>query len=442
MVDFTINVKQGELVNCVLSAVSGGNPYREIAYGGAIRGGKTYGTLGCLVLLCAMYPGSKWAVIRGDSVKLKETTIPSMERILSGSPNWKWNRGTPYYCEYIPTKSKILFLSENLTQDPELTGFLGLEINGALLEQAEELSLKCYEMVKSRLGSLYIPKMPRPLLLFTFNPCQNWVKDMFYIPYKKGLLEAPRYFISAIPSDNPMVTKEQWEMWDTLDPRYKKQFIDGDWADLRPSNELWSWAFDKKKHCYGEDGSPLKIEPDKNQFLYLSFDFNRNPISCIVAQHIFPGTCNILETIKLENSDIYKLCTKIKETYPGFIYIVTGDASGRSSSAMVKDNMNYYKIIQMELRVNNAQFNVPSANPKLAENQVLVNSVLSKGNIKIDLEKNYQLIFDLENCRMNADGTIVKTDRNDPTQQADALDCLRYYINTFHRNFVKIKIEI
>lgn len=37
--------------------------------------------------------------------------------------------------------------------------FLGLETNGVLLEQTEELSLKLFEKALERTGSWYIPKM-------------------------------------------------------------------------------------------------------------------------------------------------------------------------------------------------------------------------------------------------------------------------------------------
>jgi hypothetical protein len=46
------------------------------------------------------------------------------------------------------------------------------------------------------------------------------------------------------------------------------------------------------------------------------------------------------------------------------------------------------------------------------------------------------LQFDLENVAVLPDGTIKKTDRNDPTQQADALDTFRYACNTYLKNFI------
>jgi hypothetical protein len=46
-------------------------------------------------------------------------------------------------------------------------------------------------------------------------------------------------------------------------------------------------------------------------------------------------------------------------------------------------------------------------------------------------------IYDAEKVKTRADGTIVKDDRNDPTQQADVLDTIRYWFNQFMGWFIK-----
>jgi len=117
--------------------------------------------------------------------------------------------------------------------------------------------------------------------------------------------------------------------------------------------------------------------------------------------------------------------------------MVTGDASGKSTSAMVQDNLNYYKIIVKELGLTFAQVKVPSINPKLEDNQVLVNSLLSNYPVEIHETDAKALIYDLQNVKMLPDGTIKKVDRTDPTQQADALDTFRYFCNTLMSWFLK-----
>ncbi len=35
------------------------------------------------------------------------------------------------------------------------------------------------------------------------------------------------------------------------------------------------------------------------------------------------------------------------------------------------------------------------------------------------------------------DGSLDKSNRNDPTKQLDSLDNFRYYLNTFHKHVLK-----
>lgn len=170
--------------------------------------------------------------------------------------------------------------------------------------------------------------------------------------------------------------------------------------------------------------------------LYLSFDFNRNPICCNLFQH-YANKSEGIETIKLPNSNIYSLCDTILMKYPRALYIVNGDATGQASSALVKDNLNYYKVIRTKLNLSPNQIKVPSVNPTIAENQVLVNAILEHYDIAFDPDKCAGLIHDCQFVEMLPDGTIKKGDREDPNQQADSLDCLRYYLNTNFKWYLK-----
>src|ERR1017187_3139412 len=90
--DFSTNPMQIDLFNTVLGAASGSNPYRIICAAGSIRSGKTFGMLGILTILCAVYPGSKWIIYRKDFPSLQDTTIPSMMKIIGGLDQWKWHK--------------------------------------------------------------------------------------------------------------------------------------------------------------------------------------------------------------------------------------------------------------------------------------------------------------------------------------------------------------
>lgn len=236
--------------------------------------------------------------------------------------------------------------------------------------------------------------------------------------------------------DNPHLSKYEIDSIKNqlVDVVFRCEFLA---EDVNLSYNRWAFAFDPIRHI-AQHLDPITWSGNHNEPLYLSFDFNRNPITCSVVQH-YNGTVYFLEQIKLENSDIYKLCDYILTHWGNFLYIVTGDASGKSSSALVQDNRNFYTVIMEKLRISPMQLKIPSVNPKLEENQVLVNSILQHYNIQIHPHKCKALIYDLENVSMNPDGSIVKENRQDPTQQADCLDCARYYFNTFHKGFLRIK---
>lgn len=198
------------------------------------------------------------------------------------------------------------------------------------------------------------------------------------------------------------------------------------------SSEKFCYSFDENKHV----GS---CKVNYIYPIYLSFDFNYNPICCGIFQH-YENTIFCPEIIKLENSNIYTLCEVIRSKFPqgSTQLIVTGDMSGKSHSALNKDNLTYFKAIKETLRLADGQLKIKGVNPRLEQNQVLVNAILEHYKVVIDPDKAAPLVFDCKFVRMDNEKKIIKEDRNDPTQQADSLDTFRYYLNKFHGNFVKI----
>lgn len=199
------------------------------------------------------------------------------------------------------------------------------------------------------------------------------------------------------------------------------------------SSNKFAFAFMEEKHIG-------KTSYNDTHPLYVSFDFNRNPICATLFQHYDEKIFGI-ECIKLLNSNIYHLCREIKNKYPTAMIIVNGDATGKASAALVRDNLNYYRIIKTELDISEQVIKVPSINPPIADNQVLVNAILEHYPMILDKDKCQGLIHDLKFVEMLPDGSIKKGDREDPNQQADALDTFRYYLNMNFKWFIKRALE-
>jgi PBSX family phage terminase large subunit len=214
-----------------------------------------------------------------------------------------------------------------------------------------------------------------------------------------------------------------------LDPYYYQVFTLGMWG-LRKINDPFCYCYVKDKHVKRTTLNPMSE-------VYLSFDFNVNPITCGVYQHYHDRILGI-ESIKLPNSDIYKLCEHIKVKYGNCMFLVTGDATGQATNALVQDGINYYTVIMEKLNLAPAQLKVPPQNPRVEENRMLVNAAFHDGQVELDPEGCKGLIFDCEYVSVDDMGKIEKGDRKNPKKRADHLDNFRYYLNTFQRHLLRL----
>lgn len=428
-VDLTKNKKQASFFELVMMAVFGDVEFRYFFYGGAIRGGKTYVCLTILVILCKIFPGSKWYVIRKSFATLKETTLPTMGKILGKRKSVRWNRDqSDYYCEFA-NESRIYFAGENLQNDPDLIWMLGLECNGIFLEQVEELSEKLLDYAIQRAGSWIIPEMPTPLILGSFNPTRTWVRKRIFDKYLDGTLEEPYFYQDASAEDNPFVTDEQWKSWKNMSDDLYKQFVGGDW-NFEKSPNTFAFAYNDNVHH-----KPVKYQKDAP--LYLSFDFNVEPITCLAAQHD-GDFIHIVKEFRIMKSDIYDLCEKILVEFPDAYFVITGDATGQSRSAISKGNKNYYKIIRQELVIGPNQVKVPRSNPGVKATRLLTNSLFQKhGNLWINVDACPFLNDDLNGVLVDENGDI---DKGKDSRKTHLLDCLRYYFWTFHNKFLDFSL--
>jgi hypothetical protein len=161
--------------------------YRVIVFGGAIRGGKTYWLLLTLSYLALQYPRSRWVIIRRSLPDLKRTTFPSFSSILNdGINNYveSWNRDTQVVT--FINGSELLFMAESYDDDKDLNRFKGLEVNGAGLDEVNELQEQTFYKVQERIGSWNKAEGRPPIVcLATCNPANNWVKSIIYERFKR-----------------------------------------------------------------------------------------------------------------------------------------------------------------------------------------------------------------------------------------------------------------
>jgi hypothetical protein len=386
-----------------------------VLYGGAIRGGKSYWLLIELLTLCFNYPKSRWLILRASYSNIERTILVSFNELM--------NNGLSQYLEKFDSKtmtatfnngSQIMFMAESYDSDKELNRFRGLEINGAGIDEINEIQEVTFNKVIERSGSWNGCRAPIKILC-TCNPTQGWVKDRFYDRWQNNTLPNGWAYVPAKLTDNPYLNPEYVKSLRFNMPKYEYEvFVEGNWdVSLKIGGEFYK-CFDMDKHI-----GDCNYRPDIA--LHISFDENVNPyLPCGIFQIVGTQIFMIDEIAgKNPNNTIKSVCNEFKRKYPNhksglFIY---GDSTSQKEDVKLEKGHNFFRIILSELSQYNPVLRVSPANPSVPMRGSFINTVLESnyGAIKVVIDrKNKHTINDFVNVKEAPDGTKAKIKETDP----------------------------
>ena len=164
---------------------------------------------------------------------------------------------------------------------------------------------------------------------------------------------------------------------------------------------------------------------NKNLELWISFDFNVDPMSCIIGQRISTKSFVVFDEIKLNNSGTEELCGHIRAKYPHARYMVTGDVSGKKRTTNTTGGLNDWTIIKRVLKLGDYQIKLRSKNLGHADSRTLCNSVLSNADFKITMNCE-NLITDFRYASVDQHGKLQK---ENASTGLHFFDCGRYMID-------------
>jgi phage terminase large subunit len=228
------------------------NQTTEVYYGGAAGGGKSF--FGCYWVLkwalkCA---GSRWLIGRSELKNLKKTTLNSFFEVckaqgLKAETHYRYNQQESII--YLPTGSQVILADLfAYPSDPYFDSLGSLEITGAFIDEAPQITEKAKNIVKSRIRYKLDEFGRIPKMLMAGNPSKNWAYSEFYRPSKEGVLRPDRQFIQALVTDNPYISPHYIESLKGLDKNSRARLLDGDWEyDDDPATLI---DYDKILDCF------------------------------------------------------------------------------------------------------------------------------------------------------------------------------------------------
>jgi len=152
-----------------------------------------------------------------------------------------WNRETNTVT--FNNGSQIIFMGESFNEDKDLNRFRGLEINGAGMDEINEMQPQTFYKLIERSGSWAEAGRVPIKIIGTCNPSNGWVKETFYDKWREGRLKPGWAFINALITDNPYISKEYLDSLQKNMPEHEYEvFVKGNW-DVKLEGVL----FDKKE---------------------------------------------------------------------------------------------------------------------------------------------------------------------------------------------------
>ncbi len=365
-------------------------------------------------------------VLRKVGATLRDSVIPSFKRRISEfklNDFYSFNK-TDRELTNTVTGSKILFRG---LDDPEkMKSIEG--IKRIMVEEASELDIEDYFELNRRVRG-----MEDIQITLNFNPIheKHWLKEHFFDAEIEDCV-----IIHSTYKDNPFLTekdKTQIEAMRLYDYNQYRVYALGEWGVTGNKNP-WLFHFDYEKHV----GEP-KFLPSYP--VYLSFDFNREPASCLAFQ-MSPNKGDANSFIHVINEfvgdyQLHELCQRIKATYPISILYVTGDASGNKGDVgFTERHATYYSMIKSHLSLSPSQMNLNSKNLEHSDSRNLCNTMLYSYP-KISIHRNCKyLINDIQIATVDDKKPkpgVLKKDRD--IYKMDVLDCYRYFFQTYFLEF-------
>ena len=149
----------------------------ELYYGGAAGGGKSYFGGYWLLKSALKYPGTRWLMGRSELKNLKKTTLNSFfevckEQGLRANEHYRVNQQDSIV--HLPNGSQIILADLfAYPSDPQFDSLGSLEITGAFIDEAPQVSEKGKHIVKSRIRFKLDEFGLIPKLLMCGNPSKN-----------------------------------------------------------------------------------------------------------------------------------------------------------------------------------------------------------------------------------------------------------------------------
>jgi len=286
------------------------NKTKEVLFGGAAGGGKSWVGASYLILMAIKYPKTRYLMGRSKLDALKKTTLNTFFEVctawnLKAIEDYTFNGSSNIITFYNGSEIilKDLFLYPS---DRNFDSLGSLEITSAFIDEANQITEKAKNVVASRLRYKLDENELIPKMLMTCNPAKNWVYSEYYRPAKEKTIKPYRKFIQSLVGDNTYISKHYEKQLFELDELSKQRLLYGNWEYDAANDSLIE--YDAILNLFNQKG----IDGDK----YISCDVarfgsDRTVVMYWQGLHII----NVKTLLKSAVNDVVELVRQLQQEH-------------------------------------------------------------------------------------------------------------------------------
>jgi phage terminase large subunit len=220
---------------------------KEVLFGGAKNGGKSFLGAGWIFSSALMYPDTFYFIARKEVGQLRAFTIPTIMEWFKTS-NIDFNKyctfnGVSGYFTLYNGSRVYLIACTHYPRDPLYERFGSMQFTQGWIEEGGEVPEAAYDNLKLSVGRWNNDKYNLPFkLLITCNPKKNWMYNDFYKPWRDGNLPKTKYFVQSLVTDNIYRQSGSIEVLDSIkDKTTLMRLRYGEWEYSDTENALMSY---------------------------------------------------------------------------------------------------------------------------------------------------------------------------------------------------------
>jgi PBSX family phage terminase large subunit len=368
MSEFKKTTKQGEAVKLLSSSA------RNLMLYGGSRSGKTFILCYSVVVRAAKEPNSRHIILRKNFNHAKRSIwLDTLPKVLNVAfPNLRPRQNKTDFYLTLDNGSEIWV--GGLDDSDRVEKILGNEYSTMYFNECSQIDYASIQLARTRLAQKN--KLAKKTYYDMNPPTKShwsyWLFEKGLDPESNEPLETPTDFASMLmnPFDNlDNIDADYIKLLEAMPEKEKNRFLLGLFND--ESEGAVYYSFRRDDH--------VKPVSKLAGSIFVGMDFNVNPMTAVVFQHI-NNNFHIIDEVYLENSDTYKMADELKRRgYTGARVIP--DSTGRNRKTSGQSDFDILK--------------QSGFNPFVGDRINNTNRLLASGRVIID-PKCKKLINDLE----------------------------------------------